>query len=61
MEIIRRYRATARRCRLQAMLYPEERGKWLADAERWDRLAEVEAHFRACHTGVSFHRELVVA
>jgi hypothetical protein len=63
MEIIRRYRATARLCRLQAMLHPEELGNWLADAERWDRLAdaEVEAHFRACNTGVSSQGELVVA
>jgi hypothetical protein len=36
------------------MLNPENRGVWLADAERWDRVAdaEVEAHFRAWNTSL---------
>jgi hypothetical protein len=40
MENAQRYRATALLCRQQATLHPEENWKWLAQAERWEHLAE---------------------
>ena len=40
MENAQRCRAIALLCRQQATLRPEENWKWLAQAERWEHLAE---------------------
>jgi hypothetical protein len=40
MDNAQRYRAIALLCRQQACLHPEENWKWLAQAERWEHLAE---------------------
>jgi hypothetical protein len=47
VENIRHYRAIALLCRQQAVLHPEASWQWLADAERYEHLAddEVAAHF----------------
>lgn len=40
MDNAQRCRANALLCRQQACLHPEENWKWLAQAERWEHLAE---------------------
>lgn len=40
MENAQRCRAIALLCRQQASLHPEQNWKWLAQAERWEHLAE---------------------
>jgi hypothetical protein len=40
MESAQRCRAIARLCRQQASIHPEQSWKWLAQAERWEHLAE---------------------
>jgi hypothetical protein len=40
MENAQRCRAIALLCRQQASLHPEDNWKWLAQAERWEHLAE---------------------
>ena len=49
MENAQRCRAIALLCRQQASIHPDQNWKWLAQAERWEHLAEaeLEAHFRA--------------
>lgn len=51
MENIKRYRAIASTCRQQAALHPEASWQWLADAERYEHLADAEitAHFMECN------------
>ncbi len=41
MDNAQRCRAMALLCRQQAYLHPEENWKWLAQAERWEHLADV--------------------
>jgi hypothetical protein len=40
MENAQRCRGIALLCRQQAALHPEDSWKWLAQAERWEHLAE---------------------
>lgn len=40
MENAQQCRAIALLCRQQASLHPEQNWKWLAQAERWEHLAE---------------------
>jgi len=40
MENAQRCRAMALLCRQQAVLHPEQKWKWLGQAERWEHLAE---------------------
>ena len=40
MDNAQQCRAKALLCRQQACLHPEENWKWLAQAERWEHLAE---------------------
>ncbi len=55
MEDVRRYRAIALLCRQRAVFHPEDRWKWLGEAERFEHLAEaaIEARFRECNVGDS--------
>lgn len=55
MENIKHYRAVALLCRQQAALHPEASWHWLAEAERYEHLAEAEivAYFEQCN-GVEF-------
>jgi len=41
MENAQRCRAMALICRQHAVLYPEQKWKWLGQAERWEHLAEM--------------------
>jgi hypothetical protein len=52
MESVRRYRATGSLCRQNAVLNPLNSWKLLADAERWEHLAEAEIalHFEECNS-----------
>ena len=54
MENIKHCRAAALLCRQRAALYPEASWHWLAEAERYEDLADAEiaAHFKECN-GVS--------
>jgi len=47
MENAQRCRAIALLCRQQASLHPEQNWKWLAQAERWEHLAEARLVLRA--------------
>lgn len=60
MENVRRYRAMASMCRQQAALDPENGWIWLARADRWESLVEVEieSHYQACN---SVHEEPAAA
>jgi hypothetical protein len=40
MDNAQRCRATALLCRQQACLHPEDNWQWLAQAERWEHMAE---------------------
>lgn len=40
MENIKQYRAVALLCRQQAALHPEANWRWLAEAERYEHLAD---------------------
>jgi hypothetical protein len=40
MENAQRCRVNALLCRQQASLHPEQHWKWLAQAERWEHMAE---------------------
>jgi hypothetical protein len=40
MEKAQHCRAMALLCRQQAVLHPEQKWKWLGQAERWEHLAE---------------------
>jgi hypothetical protein len=53
VENIKHYRAAALLCRQQAVLHPEASWHWLAEAERYEELAEaeIEAHFKECNGG----------
>ena len=42
MKEILSYRARGLLCRQQAVLHPEASWKWLAEAERWEHLADAE-------------------
>ncbi len=55
MEDIRRHRALALLCRQQAVFHPEDRWKWLGEAERFEHLAEaaIDARFRECNAAMS--------
>ena len=48
MENIKRYRSVALLCRQQAVLHPEVSWHWLAEAERYEHLAdaEIDAYFK---------------
>jgi hypothetical protein len=63
VENVRHYRAVASLCRQQAVLHPEASWHWLAEAERYEDLAEaeIEAHFRECNGGVEFDANLAAA
>jgi hypothetical protein len=45
-------RAMESRCRQRAALYPSESGRWLAEAEMWQRKAmdSISDHFDDCNT-----------
>jgi hypothetical protein len=51
MDKVRRYRAMGSLCRQSAALNPLNSWKLLADAERWEHLAERElaSHFTECN------------
>lgn len=63
MENIKHYRAVALLCRQQAVLHPEASWQWLAEAERYEHLADAEiaAHFTECNRGVEFDAMLAAA
>jgi hypothetical protein len=50
-EDIRRYRALALLCRQQAVFHPQDRWKWLGEAERFEHLADRprDVSFRECN------------
>jgi hypothetical protein len=52
MELVRRYWAMGQLCRQQAVFHPEMAWHWLAQAQRWEGLAETEIAllFRECHS-----------
>jgi len=52
MKKILSYRAMGSLCRQQAVFHPENRWKWLGQAERWEHLADAEiaSHFKDCNT-----------
>jgi hypothetical protein len=52
MKKILSYRARGSLCRQQAVFHPEDSWKWLAEAERWEHLADAQivSHFRECNT-----------
>jgi hypothetical protein len=60
---IKKYRAVALLCRQRAALCPQASWHWLAEAERYEDLAEaeVEAHFKECNGGVEFDANLAAA
>ena len=47
MENAQRCRAIALLCRQQASVHPDQSWKWLAQAERWEHLAEAEFTLKA--------------
>ena len=47
MENAQRCRAIALLCRQQASNHPEQNWKWLAQAERWEHLAEAQFVLKA--------------
>lgn len=47
MENAQRCRAIALLCRQQASLHPDQNWKWLAQAERWEHLAEANFVLKA--------------
>lgn len=47
MENAQRCRAIALLCRQQASLHPDQNWKWLAQAERWEHLAEASFVLKA--------------
>lgn len=55
MQDVRRYRAMGQLCRQQAVLHPQDGWKWLAQAARWEDLAEAEiaATFEECNAAAS--------
>ncbi len=55
MEEVRRCRAMALLCRQQAVFHPEQRWKWLGEAERFEHLAEaaIDARFKECNAQAS--------
>src|SRR5262245_32179511 len=63
VENIKNYRAVALLCRQRAALCPEASWHWLAEAERYEDLAEaeIEAHFKECNGGVEFDANLAAA
>jgi hypothetical protein len=63
VENIKHYRAVALLCRQQAALHPEASWQWLAEAERYEYLADAEiaAHFKECNGGVEFDADLAAA
>lgn len=56
MENVKHYRAIALLCRQQAALRPEANWQWLAEAERYDHLADAEiaVHFKECNGNIEF-------
>jgi hypothetical protein len=63
VENIQHYRAVASLCRQQAVLHPEASWHWLAEAERYEDLAEAEiaAHFDECNRDVEFDAYIAAA
>jgi hypothetical protein len=55
MQDVRRYRAMGQLCRQQAVLHSQDGWKWLAQAARWEDLAEAEiaATFEECNAAAS--------
>lgn len=49
MENAQHCRAMALLCRQQAVLYPEQKWKWLGQAEGWEHLAETPYNSKATH------------
>ena len=51
MKNVVEFRAQARLCRQLAIYEPKNRIYWLAEAERWSRLAqdEISAHYEECN------------
>ncbi|HET7887823.1 MAG TPA: hypothetical protein VFL62_16495 [Bradyrhizobium sp.] len=47
MENAQRCRAIALLCRQQASIHPQDSWKWLAQAERWEHLAEARMVLKA--------------
>jgi len=47
MESAQRCRANALLCRQQASIHPQDSWKWLAQAERWEHLAEARLVLKA--------------
>jgi len=60
VEKIKDYRAAALLCRQRAALYPEASWHWLAEAERYEYLADAEiaAALRECNGDVEFEDRL---
>jgi hypothetical protein len=52
MKNVAEFRAQAKLCRQLAMREPKNRIYWLAEAERWTRLAqdEISSHYIECNT-----------
>jgi hypothetical protein len=51
MKNVVEFRAQAKLCRRLAMCEPNNRIYWLAEAERWSRLAqdEISSHYQECN------------
>ena len=51
MKNVVEFRAQAKLCRQLAMREPKNRIYWLAEAERWSRLAqdEISSHYQECN------------
>ena len=63
MKNIKNYRSVALLCRQRAALCPEASWHWLAEAERYEDLAEaeIETHFKECNGGVECDANLAAA
>ena len=57
MKKVRRLRAMGSLCRQQAAYNPAKRGRLIAEAEYWERLAEAEltVHFKECNADRSVY------
>jgi hypothetical protein len=60
MEDIKRNRVIASMCRQEAVLHPQASWQWLAEAERYEHLADAEitAHFKECNEGLELDPKL---
>jgi hypothetical protein len=60
MKNVVEFRAQATLCRQLAMCEPKSSIYWLAEAEKWERLAhdEIASHYHDCNVGKSARQNL---